>query len=139
MLPSLCWTTNSQEENNLHAVVWWYLFSCNINTVITSRALPKFRQNLSMLPCCDGLSCALDIMECIFHMVMLHNKLPSCHCAGLTLTQHTHCILTMANIKSGTVFCLLVKFAGQIQWTLQTWSISVPHDHYFIFLHLFET
>ena len=34
---------------------------------------------------------------------MLHNKLPSCYCAGLTLLQHPYSILTMDNVKSQTV------------------------------------
>lgn len=78
--------------------------------------------------CCDKLSCALDIMECIFHM-MLHNKPPSCCCAGLTLLQHPHCIPTIANIKAETVFRLLVKFSGQIQCTLQISSVFVLNEH----------
>lgn len=55
---------------------------------------------------------------------MLHNKLPGCYCDRLTLLLHPHWILKMDKVNSNET--LLVKFAGQMQWTLQI-CLSLYH------------
>lgn len=69
MPPDSLLVFTGREENKLP------LLSGVISSLITSETVPKIRHNLSVLTCHGGLSCALDIMEYIFHMVLLQKKL----------------------------------------------------------------
>lgn len=65
--------------------------------MITRRSAPKIRHSLCVQPCHSGLSCALDITECIFHVVVLQNKTVTA-----TGSLSHHALLLVAKNNPGT-------------------------------------